>query len=252
MLTNLLSNAVKFSPPNSTVSIMIRPGVSGVTLSVIDHGRGIPADKLEAVFGRFQQVDASDSRQKGGSGLGLAICRTIVLQHSGRIWAERNPIRGCTLRVFLPYHPTPLDSPAGAIENERGQGTVVLAGANGDSRLRIAATLKRHGYRIVESTTVEETLSAAHNGVAAILLDTSLDGMNGWEILPLLRQLDPEARTPVVLLSVDDTAKRQSTAIGPAARSRRMGGPPAQRRRATGRTGPRTLRPGRKSSHPHR
>jgi len=45
-------------------------------------------------------------------------------------------------------------------------------------------------------------VAAAHAGVEAILLDTSLDGMNGWEILPLLRQLDPEARTPVVLLSV--------------------------------------------------
>ncbi len=77
---------------NSTVSVMLRPDVNGVTLSVIDQGRGIPADKLEAIFGRFQQVDASDSRQKGGSGLGLAICRTIVLQHSGRIWAERNPV----------------------------------------------------------------------------------------------------------------------------------------------------------------
>ena len=70
VLTNLLSNAVKFSPPNSAVSIMLRPGSSGVTLSVIDQGRGIPVDKLEAIFGRFQQVDASDSRQKGGSGSG--------------------------------------------------------------------------------------------------------------------------------------------------------------------------------------
>ena len=105
VLTNLLSNAIKFSPPNSAVSVMLRPGASGVTLSVIDQGRGIPADKLEAIFGRFQQVDASDSRQKGGSGLGLAICRAIVLQHNGRIWAERNPIRGSTFRVFLPYHP---------------------------------------------------------------------------------------------------------------------------------------------------
>jgi hypothetical protein len=78
VLTNLLSNAVKFSPPSSTISVMLRPGANGVTLSVIDQGRGIPEDKLEAVFGRFQQVDASDSRQKGGSGLGLAICRTIV------------------------------------------------------------------------------------------------------------------------------------------------------------------------------
>ena len=107
VVTNLLSNAIKFSPPNSTVSVMMRPVPAGVTLSVIDQGRGIPADKLEAIFGRFQQVDASDSRQKGGSGLGLAICRTIVLQHSGRIWAERNPVRGSTFRVFLPYKPDP-------------------------------------------------------------------------------------------------------------------------------------------------
>lgn len=116
VLTNLLSNAIKFSPPNSTVSIMLKPGRKGITLSVIDHGRGIPADKLEAIFGRFQQVDASDSRQKGGSGLGLAICRTIVLQHSGRIWAERNPVRGSTFRVFLPYHPEPFEAPGGVAD----------------------------------------------------------------------------------------------------------------------------------------
>ncbi len=86
----------------------MRPDLNGVTLSVVDAGRGIPADKLETIFGRFQQVDASDSRQKGGTGLGLAICRTIVHQHSGRIWAERNPVRGSTFRVFLPYNPVPI------------------------------------------------------------------------------------------------------------------------------------------------
>jgi len=214
VLTNLLSNAVKFSPPNSTVSIMLRPSSSGITLSVIDHGRGIPADKLEAVFGRFQQVDASDSRQKGGSGLGLAICRTIVLQHSGRIWAERNPIRGTTFRVFLPYHPVPLEMPATLPDNETGSGTVVLAGASADARFRIAAPLTRHGYRVIEAANVEQTLNAAHNGVEAILLDTSLDGMNGWEILPLLRRLDPEARTPVVLLSIGDRPRPGEMPIG--------------------------------------
>ena len=139
---------------------MLRPGVTGVTLSVIDHGRGIPADKLEAIFGRFQQVDASDSRQKGGSGLGLAICRTIVLQHSGRIWAERNPVRGSTFRIFLPYHPGPWVAWSGP-EPEAGHGTVLLAGANAESRTRIAAQLTRHGYPVVESATVEQTLAAA-------------------------------------------------------------------------------------------
>lgn len=217
VLTNLLSNAVKFSPPNSTVSIMLRPGVTGVTLSVIDHGRGIPADKLEVIFGRFQQVDASDSRQKGGSGLGLAICRTIVLQHSGRIWAERNPVRGSTFRVYLPYHPVPLDSPAGPPEEEPGQGTVLLAGSNADARLSVASQLARHGYRVVESATEEQTVSAAHDGVEAILLDTSIDGMNGWEVLPKLRRVEPEAHTPVVLLSVDAAATADAPPAGPSA-----------------------------------
>ena len=204
VVTNLLSNSVKFSPPNSPVSVMLRPGVTGVILSVIDHGRGIPADKLESIFGRFQQVDASDSRQKGGTGLGLAICRTIVSQHSGRIWAERNPVRGSTFRIFLPFHPAPLSPAAGGTEQESGHGTVVLADANSESRPRIAAQLARHGYSVVQAATVEQTLSAARNDPQAILLDTTLDGMNGWEILPLLRRMDASAHTPIVLLSVGD------------------------------------------------
>ena len=203
VLTNLLSNAVKFSPPNSTISVMVRPGASGVTLSVIDQGRGIPADKLETIFGRFQQVDASDSRQKGGSGLGLAICRTIVQQHSGRIWAERNPVRGSTFRVYLPYKPAPIEPAKTGIDQETGHGTVLLADANPSSRPFISNMLANHGYRVVETTSVEETLAAAHDGVEVILLDTSVDGMNGWETLPLLRRLRPESRTPIVLLSVD-------------------------------------------------
>ncbi len=203
VITNLLSNAVKFSPPNSPVSVMLRPGVTGVILSVIDHGRGIPSDKLESIFGRFQQVDASDARQKGGTGLGLAICRSIVLQHSGRIWAERNPVRGSTFRVFLPYHPAPTAAPGSAPATD-GQGTVVLADSNSESRPRIASQLARHGYSIVQASTVEQTLAAARKGAQAILLDTALDGMNGWEILPMLRRLDGGSHTPVVLMSVED------------------------------------------------
>jgi PAS domain S-box-containing protein len=204
VITNLLSNAVKFSPSNSTVSVMLRPGVTGVILSVIDHGRGIPADKLESIFGRFQQVDASDARQKGGTGLGLAICRTIVQQHSGRIWAERNPLRGSTFRVFLPYQPASLSSQRSPSDSEAAHGTVVLADANSESRPRIAAQLARHGYSVVQAATVEQTLSAAQQDAQAILLDSALDGMNGWEILPLLRRLDTASPTPVVLLSVED------------------------------------------------
>ena len=180
---------------------MLRSGASGVTLSVIDQGRGIPADKLEAIFGRFQQVDASDSRQKGGSGLGLAICRAIVLQHSGRIWAERNPVRGSTFRVFLPYQPVAAKAEEGEA-SPAAHGAVLVADTNGATRPLIADQLTRYGYRVVEATTVDQAVAVAHDGVSAIVLDTTIDGINGWEILPMLRREDPEAHTPVVLLGV--------------------------------------------------
>ena len=201
VVTNLLSNAIKFSPANSAISVMLRSGASGVTLSVIDQGRGIPADKLEAIFGRFQQVDASDSRQKGGSGLGLAICRAIVLQHSGRIWAERNPVRGSTFRVFLPYQPAAAKNAENAASPAM-HGAVLVADSHGTTRPLIADELARFGYRVVEASTVDQAVAVAHDGVSAIVLDTTLDGINGWEILPILRREEPEARTPVVLLGV--------------------------------------------------
>ena len=76
-----------------------------VLFRVSDQGRGIPADKLEAIFGRFQQVDASDARQKGGTGLGLAICRSIIEQHGGKIWVESTLGAGSTFFFTLPLPP---------------------------------------------------------------------------------------------------------------------------------------------------
>jgi PAS domain S-box-containing protein len=77
-----------------------------VLFKVQDQGRGIPADKLESIFERFHQVDASDSRKKGGTGLGLAICRSIVQQHGGRIWVESTLGEGSTFYFTLPERST--------------------------------------------------------------------------------------------------------------------------------------------------
>ena len=69
-LTNLLSNAIKFSPAGTTVWLSGEQQGERLLVQVKDQGRGIPAEKLESIFERFQQVDASDSREKGGTGLG--------------------------------------------------------------------------------------------------------------------------------------------------------------------------------------
>ncbi|MDJ0634734.1 MAG: ATP-binding protein [Xenococcaceae cyanobacterium MO_188.B29] len=101
-LTNLLSNAIKFSEPNQTIYVKADKQSDWLQLSVQDSGRGIPANKLQNIFERFQQVDASDSRQKGGTGLGLAICRHIIEQHNGKIWVESVLGKGSTFYVNLP------------------------------------------------------------------------------------------------------------------------------------------------------
>ncbi|MBN1918691.1 MAG: PAS domain S-box protein [Verrucomicrobia bacterium] len=88
ILVNLVSNAVKFTDPGGSIGIQVKPAAGGraVEFSVSDTGRGIPADKLEQVFERFEQLDRSGA--KLGVGLGLAICRQIVEAQGGRIWAE--------------------------------------------------------------------------------------------------------------------------------------------------------------------
>lgn len=118
-LTNLLSNAIKFSPAHSTIWLSaecrigepqteenptVEPPLSTpyILFQVRDRGRGIPADKLQTIFGRFQQVDISDSRQKGGTGLGLAICKSIVQQHGGKIWVESILGQGSIFYFTLP------------------------------------------------------------------------------------------------------------------------------------------------------
>jgi signal transduction histidine kinase len=102
VLVNLVGNAVKFSAPGGAVRVTVERNHRCAIFSVKDRGRGIPVDRLEGVFERFRQVDASDAREKGGTGLGLPIARGIVDRHGGRIWAESRAGEGSVFRFTLP------------------------------------------------------------------------------------------------------------------------------------------------------
>jgi signal transduction histidine kinase len=88
VLRHLIDNALKFSPASGAIRVRLEADAKDVRFSVIDQGQGIPPDKLELIFGRFQQLDTSDARRTGGTGLGLAICKGIVDAHGGLIQAE--------------------------------------------------------------------------------------------------------------------------------------------------------------------
>jgi two-component system, OmpR family, sensor histidine kinase VicK len=123
-LTNLIGNAIKFSAPGGKVWLTVQPQpqlppeplpqrkrsskspaqslATTVLFQVRDRGQGIPIDKLESVFERFQQVDSSDARKKGGTGLGLTICREIIDRHEGKIWVDSTLGVGSTFSFTLP------------------------------------------------------------------------------------------------------------------------------------------------------
>ncbi len=102
VLVNFLSNAIKFSPPDSIIKLEIADFPDAIQISVIDQGKGIPADKLETVFERFKQVERADETTKGGSGLGLAICRAIIDAHHGTIGVNSQVDQGSTFWIRLP------------------------------------------------------------------------------------------------------------------------------------------------------
>ena len=200
-LTNLINNAVKFSPPQGTVWVADERRDGQVLFHVRDEGRGIPPEKLETVFGRFQQVDSSDARQKGGSGLGLAICRSIVNQHGGRIWAESRLGGGSTFWFALPARPErrPLEP------SPRTDASQAVAVCDDDPEVLevVAAMLSRHGLEVLPLRGGKELLDAVHaQPPAVILLDLVMPGMTGWDALAALKRDPSTAAIPVVVLSV--------------------------------------------------
>jgi PAS domain S-box-containing protein len=131
ILLNLLSNAVKFTEPGGRVTVSAGAAldppsdarVKGegpwIFVRVEDTGRGIPPERLEAVFEPFVQVDMSLTRQHGGTGLGLAISRRLARLMGGDLTVRSEVGMGSTFFLWLPAAPeevaaAPVPEPRGS------------------------------------------------------------------------------------------------------------------------------------------
>jgi two-component system, OmpR family, sensor histidine kinase MprB len=95
-VNNLLDNAAKYSPDGGEVDVTLRGG----TLTVRDHGPGVPADELPHIFDRFFR--ATNARGQAGSGLGLAIVKQVAERHGGSVAAAAAPGGGLAVTFTLP------------------------------------------------------------------------------------------------------------------------------------------------------
>ena len=100
---NLIRNAVNYSYPSTEISLCMKLSdtAQSVIITISNHGKTIPPDKLARIFEQFFRLDSSRSSATGGAGLGLAISKEIVEQHGGRITAASEQ-ESVTFTVTLP------------------------------------------------------------------------------------------------------------------------------------------------------
>ncbi|MEU8658257.1 ATP-binding response regulator [Actinoplanes philippinensis] len=201
IVENLLSNAAKFTPGGGAVTVTARAAGDRVRIVVADTGVGIATDDLERVFEEFQQA-GDPERRHSGTGLGLALTRRLVAAHHGEISLVSEPGRGSEFTVDLPAASIIAAAP------RPGAGPYVLLIEDDPQSAELMSTQLGHaGYRVEVAGTGESGLALAReHRPDAIVLDVTLPGIDGWEVLRRFKTDHRLATIPVFFASILDEA----------------------------------------------
>ncbi|TAN48959.1 MAG: response regulator [Methylococcaceae bacterium] len=247
IINNLVGNAVKFTETGGVTVRFKRPDAAnlpaaiGLTpatallIEVSDTGIGIPADKLDAIFHAFEQVDGSSSRPYGGTGLGLTISRRLAQFLGGDIMVSSNQGVGSTFSLFLPLasqaaprQPAPTDhaaavkpAPAAAsfavaqkIQDDRDHITprdeTILVIEDDETFAKIVRDISRkRGFKcLVAEDGVTGLELAKRYRPTGIVLDVGLPRMDGWTVMERLKQQPETRHIPVHFMSATDSGQR--------------------------------------------
>jgi CheY-like chemotaxis protein/HAMP domain-containing protein len=212
VISNIVGNALKFTPENGWIEVRVKTYETahkldgsniGLRVEIQDNGRGIPGDKVDTIFNKFEQ--AKDKDREIGTGLGLAICKNICSLHSGDIWVESKEGQGATFIIVLPrILEEAAITPRPSLENIDllPSFTVLVVDDQEEYRSNVVSLLKNMNQHILEAKNGEEGLQVCESQMPdLILLDLNMPVKNGVETLNEVRQLKGAENVPVIAMA---------------------------------------------------
>ncbi len=219
ILMNLVSNAIKFTPERKAVVLRAKRERNSILLEVEDEGIGIPKKLYNQIFGAFEQIDVSMTRQYGGTGLGLAIVRKMTELLKGEIKLESEEERGSRFSITIPL----VDARSQSNESEEFQwedirfspeNKVLLVEDEATNQEMIEVLFRELGIKIELAdngkTGIEKVIALKPD---LILMDIHMPGMDGMEATRCIRLLREGKEIPIVALSADAFTGQQKTAL---------------------------------------
>jgi signal transduction histidine kinase/CheY-like chemotaxis protein len=203
VLFNLLSNAVKFSPAGKPITVRATLSDGAITVAVQDHGIGIDRAHHKVIFEEFRQVDGTVRREFGGTGLGLALVKKFVELQGGVVKLESSVGEGSTFSFTLPVR-----SRAAVVTRvpEAAQPRaerVLIVEDDPNAYDLIASAISSAGFQPVRAHHADEAIRLAKEShPIAVTLDLVLPGIDGWEVLKLLKSDEATRHLPVVIISM--------------------------------------------------
>lgn len=204
IVANLVGNAVKFTEAGS-IRVVVGVKASEIEISVEDTGIGVPADRLDAIFDRFQQA-TTDSRMSGGTGLGLTLSRGIARLLGGTITVESEFGAGSRFVVLLPLvecEEIPLRSPLSSSIDFDGR-RALLVDDNRVNSMVSRHVLEKLGFEVHLAGNGAEAIERWESGrYDVVLMDIRMPVLDGLEATREIRRREAvrDWRTPIVALT---------------------------------------------------
>lgn len=206
ILVNLLSNAIKFTD-EGTIRFGVDYRSQVATFTVSDTGRGISEKDLNRIYEPFQRGEADNVRPMPGLGLGLTITKLLTNTLGGEISVTSERDKGSTFKIRLMLstidRPNTAPAPERKIVSYTGpRRTIMVVDDNEDHRELMREVLAPLDFVVLTAAGGPECLTLVE-GVKAdlFLVDISMPGMNGWQLVEKLR--DAGQKAPILMLSAN-------------------------------------------------